>query len=167
MDDNSYTACRDDEDSALEAQRYLTFRLGAHEFAIQYRFVRSVRSASILQQRAVDGDLTGGTTISGGAIVPIVDMREAFMPRQRLSNPATDVVIVQTASCLLALVTDGITDLMPVSQWQIKAIDASPGDRPDRPDLLVGVVNRGGRTVFLIDFDTLLAREPDRRQCLA
>lgn len=133
--------------------QYLSFRLGGLEYALDYRKVREMRPLNALERFSADGEIISGVAVSRGVIMPIVDMRIAFGPRPPVHDPHTDVIILQLSNCVMGMVTDGVTDIVTLSSWQIRPF---PGPGQD-VDYLIGVGETNGRKLILVDIDKLMS----------
>ncbi|WP_338764708.1 chemotaxis protein CheW [Massilia sp. METH4] len=144
-----------------ELRQYLTFRLGGLEYALDYRNVQELRPLQALERFATDGEIISGVAVSRGVIMPIVDMRIAFGPRPPQHDPRTDVIILKLSTCVMGMVTDGVTDLVTLAGSDIKQIpslgtDAARNDAQDI-DYLLGLAEQGTRRLIVVDIDKLMA----------
>ncbi|WP_223305944.1 chemotaxis protein CheW [Massilia sp. NR 4-1] len=133
-------------------RQYLTFRLGGLEYAIDYRKVRELRPFKTLERFAADGEIVKGVALSRGVIMPIVDMRVAFGPRPASENEI-DVVILKLSSCIVGMVTDGVTDIVEMGSGQIAPLP----DVGEEVDYLIGLGEAHGRKLIVLDIDKLMS----------
>jgi len=136
-----------------DLRQYLTFRLGGLEYALDYRRVQELRPLSALERVASGGEIVEGVALSRGVIMPIVDMRVAFGPRPRTHDPRTDVIILQLSTCVMGMVTDGVTDLVTLP---VSAIHPLP-HVGEEVDYLQGMGQLGERRLIVLDIDRLMA----------
>jgi purine-binding chemotaxis protein CheW len=139
--------------TADDVRQYLTFRLGGLEYALDYCNVQELRPLKALERFAADGEIISGVAVSRGVIMPIVDMRIAFGPRPPQHDPHTDVIILKLSTCVMGMVTDGVTDIVRLSGRQIKPFPNSPQDA----DYLLGLGELDGRRLIVVDIDKLMA----------
>ena len=133
-------------------RQYLVFRLGGLDYALDFSKVQELRPMQALERFSADGEIISGVAVSRGVIMPIVDMRIAFGPRLPQHDPLTDVVILKLSSCVMGMVVDGVTDIVPLSVEQIQQI---PG--AGAVDYLIGVAEADGRRLIVVDIDQLMS----------
>jgi purine-binding chemotaxis protein CheW len=136
-----------------ELRQYLTFRLGGLEYALDYDRVRELRPLRSLERVASGGEIVQGVALAHGVIMPIVDMRIAFGPRPPQHDPRTDVIILKLSTCVMGMVTDGVSDIVNLSPQQIH-----PFRNVGREvDYLRGIGELGERRLIVLDIDKLMA----------
>lgn len=140
-----------------EARQYLTFRLGGLEYALDYRNVQELRPLRALERFATDGEIISGVAVSRGIIMPIVDMRIAFDPRPQAHDSRTDVIILKLSSCVMGMVTDGVTDIVTLAGRDIRPIPNLDADVALNVDYLLGLADTGQRRLIVVDIDKLMA----------
>lgn len=140
-----------------EARQYLTFRLGGLEYALDYGRVQELRPLGALERFAADGEIINGVAVSRGVIMPIVDMRIAFGPRPPQHDPHTDVIILQLSTCVMGMVTDGVTDIVSLAGRDIKPIPNLKSEEAGRVDYLLGLAETANRRLIVVDIDRLMA----------
>lgn len=140
-----------------EARQYLTFRLGGLEYALDYGNVQELRPLQALERFAADGEIISGVAVSRGIIMPIVDMRIAFGPRPAEHDPYTDVIILKLSTCVMGMVTDGVTDLVTLAAGDIKPIPNVEAAIANDIDYLLGLAETAGRRLVVVDIDRLMA----------
>lgn len=140
-----------------EVRQYLSFRLGGLEYALDYSNVQELRPLKALERFAADGEIVQGVAVSRGVIMPIVDMRIAFGPRPPEHDPGTDVIILKLSSCVMGMVTDGITDIVSLARSQIKPFPNLSAEAARDADYLLGLAETGERRLIVLDIDRLMA----------
>lgn len=140
-----------------EVRQYLAFRLGGLEYALDYRNVQELRPLQALERFAADGEIISGVAVSRGIIMPIVDMRIAFTPRPPVQDPRTDVIILKLTSCVMGMVTDGVTDLVMLAGRDIRPIPNLDAEVAMNVDYLMGLAETGTRRLIVVDIDKLMA----------
>jgi purine-binding chemotaxis protein CheW len=136
-----------------ELRQYLSFRLGGLEYALDYSRVRELRPLKSLERVASGGEIVQGVALAHGVIMPIVDMRIAFGPRLPQHDPRTDVIILKLSTCVMGMVTDGVSDIVTLSPWQIHPFQSVGKD----VDYLLGIGELGERRLIVLDIDKLMA----------
>ncbi|MQA39311.1 chemotaxis protein CheW [Rugamonas aquatica] len=141
-----------DQTAVVASSQYLVFRLGGLDYALDFTKVQELRPLKALERFSSEGEIVAGVAVSRGVIMPIVDMRIAFGPRPPEHDPLTDVIILKLSSCVMGMVVDGVTDIVPLSLGQIKPI---PG--ASAVDYLVGIGEADGRRLIVVDIDKLMS----------
>ena len=134
------------------ASQYLVFRLGGLDYALDFSKVQELRPLKALERFSSEGEIVAGVAVSRGVIMPIVDMRIAFGPRPPAHDPLTDVIILKLSSCVMGMVVDGVTDIVPLSLGQIQPIPGAGG-----VDYLIGIGEADGRRLIVVDIDKLMS----------
>ena len=138
---------------------FLSFQLGGLDYGVEFRKVRELRTLKSLERFASDGTIVKGVAVSRGVIMPIVDMRVAFDGGGAITTPATDVIILQLADCVVGMVVDGVTDIVGMYADQITPIPGSEGE--GECDYLMGLGESNGRRLILVDIDKLMSIRRD------
>jgi purine-binding chemotaxis protein CheW len=136
---------------------FLSFQLGGLDYGVEFCKVKELRSLKSLERFASDGTIITGVAVSGGVIMPIVDMRVAF--NGAAAGPGTDVIILQLADCVLGMVVDGVTDLVSLYPDQITPIPGAEGEGDCH--YLLGLGEACGRRLILVDIDRLMSIRRD------
>ncbi len=132
---------------------FLTFQLGGLDYGVDVRKVKELRTLDSLDRFASDGEIISGVAVSRGVIMPIVDMRVAFGGIAFAPAQATDVIVLQLASCVMGMVVDGVTDVVRLETEQISPLPGGAGEC----DYLTGLGNAQGRRLILVDIDRLMS----------
>ncbi|GGY79066.1 chemotaxis protein CheW [Pseudoduganella plicata] len=153
----AHAALRRNESAARPARQYRTFRLGGLEYALDYRNVQELRPLKALERFAADGEILSGVAVSRGVIMPIVDMRIAFGPRAPQHDTGTDVIILRLSTCVMGMVTDGVTDIVMLADSDIRPFPSLEADGAPEADYLLGLGEAGERRMIVVDIDKLMA----------
>jgi purine-binding chemotaxis protein CheW len=140
--------------AASAAQQYLTFRLGAEEYAMHILQVQEIRSYEQPISMVNTPDFVKGVINLRGVIVPIVDLRIKFgLPKVDYTD-FTIVIVLNIASVVIGAVVDAVADVVTLTAEQIKpspqfesAIDAR---------FIRGIANVENRTLIAMDMDVLM-----------
>lgn len=136
---------------------YLSFMLDGQEYGLDCARVEELKLLKSLERFAADGEIIGGVALSHGVILPIVDMRAASIQRAGRASPESDVIILRLKSGLVGMVVEGVTGIVHVRPEAVQPLAGGPD-----ADYLVGVVRVEGRSVVLIDIDSLMSLSPRR-----
>lgn len=116
--DNSQAGTVADED--LVASEFLTFTLGAEEYAIDILKVQEIRGYEAPTLIANAPPFIKGVINLRGIIVPIVDLRIKFNLAQVEYTPFTVVIILNVASRVIGAVVDSVSDVISMTPQQIR-----------------------------------------------
>ena len=121
MKKNESNHCLVGEMSSSEECGYLTFTLGEEEYGIDILKVQEIRGYDTVTCIANMPDFIKGVINLRGIIVPIVDMRIKFNLGDVSYNEMTIVIILNVANRVVGMVVDAVSDVISLSQTQIKA----------------------------------------------
>lgn len=127
----------------------LAFRLGADEYGLDLMQVQDV-----LAHDAATHGVTGVMHLRGAAI-PRVDLRVLLGLPARPVHGETVALVVAFGGRSVALVADGVSDVVSFSPAQLRAASGAHARLDRRHVLGLGAVGR--RTLVLVDLERLLA----------
>lgn len=140
-------------DTRIEREEFLSFRLGAEEYAIDILQVREIRAHEPVTRIANLPEFIRGVINLRGNIVPIVDLRLKF--GQAAGYDAfTVVIILNIAERLMGIVVDAVSDVVALLPEQIRPA-------PDMAGVLESGFIRGlapldGRMLIVADIARLM-----------
>lgn len=117
--DISRPAASTEQDSG-QAQEYLTFTLGAEEYAIDILSVQEIRGYDAVTTIANAPTFIKGVVNLRGIIVPIVDLRIKFGIGNVEYTPFTVVIILNIAGRIVGIVVDSVSDVTMLRPEQIR-----------------------------------------------
>ncbi|GAA4417697.1 chemotaxis protein CheW [Acidovorax lacteus] len=137
------------------AREYLTFRLDQEEYGIDILKVQEIRGYEPPTRIANAPEFIKGVVNLRGTIIPIVDMRLKFNCAQADYNSFTVVIILNLRSRVVGIVVDSVSDVMELTQDNIRiapdiesAIDNS---------CILGLGSVGDRMLILLDIEKLMS----------
>ena len=136
------------------AQEYLTFTLGAEEYAIDILGVQEIRSFEKPTHIANAPDFIRGVINLRGTIVPIVDMRIRFTTGSADYTPFTVVIILNIGQRMIGIVVDNVSDVMRLQSAHIRPAPAF-GAAVDT-SYIRGLATLDSRTLIVVDVARLL-----------
>lgn len=107
-----------DEDQV--ASEYLTFTLGAEEYAIDILKVQEIRAYEAPTTIANAPLFIKGVINLRGIIVPVVDLRIKFNLGTADYTPFTVVIILNVANRVMGIVVDSVSDVLSLKPEQIR-----------------------------------------------
>jgi purine-binding chemotaxis protein CheW len=138
----------------VSAHEFLAFTLGQEEYGIDILKVQELRGYESVTHIANAPEFIKGVVNLRGIIVPIIDMRIKF----HLSDPTYDqftvVIILNVVGRVMGMVVDSVSDVMALTQEQIKP-PPEMGTTFDSA-YLIGIGTVDERMLILVDIDKLM-----------
>jgi purine-binding chemotaxis protein CheW len=141
------------------AGKYLSFRLGKEDFAIQVLKVREIVGIQDITSVPQMPDYVKGVINLRGKVIPVVDLRLKFGLPEREYTQRTCIIVVQVHSAGVAIQSGIIVD--EVSE----VLNLAAGEIEDTPDFgedvatpyLLGMAKAKDSVKMLLDVDQVLA----------
>jgi purine-binding chemotaxis protein CheW len=108
----------------VPVREFLTFTLGAEEYAIDILKVQEIRGYAAVTKIANTPAFIKGVINLRGIIVPIVDMRIKFNLGEAIYNEFTVVIVLNIGSRVVGIVVDSVSDVMSLANDAISAAPA-------------------------------------------
>ncbi len=145
--------------ATLSGGEFLTFRLGAEEYAIDILRVQEIRSYEPLTRIANAPAFVKGVVNLRGVIVPIVDLRLKLGCASAECNDTTAVIVLNVDSRVIGAVVDSVSDVMNLPAEVIKpAPQMSSCDEASFITGIGAIKSEGGeRMLILMDIQALIA----------
>jgi purine-binding chemotaxis protein CheW len=144
---------------AAARSEYLTFRLGAEEYAIDILKVQEIRNYETATAIANAPAHVKGVVNLRGVIVPIVDLRVLLGLAQAEYTPFTVVIVLNLNRRTVGVVVDAVSDVIELAADQVRPTPDFSGAVDTRYVLGLGTVE--GRMLILADIERLLAGEDE------
>ena len=144
--------------TARAGGEFLTFRLGAEEYAVDILQVQEIRSFEQPTRIANAPPCVKGVTNLRGTIVPVVDLRLKFGLAEVRYDQFTVVVVLNVGGVVLGAVVDSVSDVCELKAEEIRPAPSFSGMR-DR-ELFTGLGSLADRMLILMDLEALL-RDPE------
>ena len=136
------------------AQEYLTFTLGAEEYAIDILKVQEIRGYEQPTVIANAPPFIKGVINLRGTIVPIVDMRIKFGVGKVEYTPFTVVIILNIGSRVVGIVVDGVSDVTALRPDQVRPAPEFAATVDTR--YIQGLGTLGDRMLIVVDIARLM-----------
>ena len=133
---------------------YLTFTLGPEEYGIDILKVQEIRGYDAVTTIANTPAFIKGVINLRGIIVPIVDMRIKFNLENVSYDQLTVVIILNLASRVVGMVVDGVSDVIALTQEQIKVAPQFGATLDTKYLMGLGTVDE--RMLILVDIEKLM-----------
>jgi len=142
-----------DEDQV--ASEFLTFTLGAEEYAIDILKVQEIRGYETPTLIANAPVFIKGVINLRGIIVPIVDLRIKFNLSNVEYTPFTVVVILNVAGRVVGVVVDSVSDVISLLPGQIRPAPDFSATFDTR--YIRGLATQEGRMLIVTDIEQLMS----------
>jgi purine-binding chemotaxis protein CheW len=136
-----------------EGREFLTFRLGAEEYAIEILKVREIRGWEPPTAIAGTPAFIKGVINLRGTIVPIVDLRIKFKGEAKYDE-FTVVIILSFAQRVVGIVVDAVSDVVTLLPAQMRPAPEFGAALDTR--FITGLGTVGERMLILADIERLM-----------
>lgn len=137
------------------AREFLTFTLGAEEYAIDILRVQEIRGYDQVTAIANSPAFIKGVINLRGAIVPIVDLRIKFNLPSVTYDPFTVVIILNVLERIVGAVVDSVSDVIALTGQEIKPPPEFGGSFDT--EYLLGLATVSERILILVDIEKLMS----------
>lgn len=138
-------------------REFLTFRLGEEEYGVDILKVQEIRSYDTVTKLPAAPSFIKGVINLRGTIVPIVDMRLRFDLEARYDE-FTVMIMLNVNERVVGLVVDGVSDVMTLSQEQIRPAPEVSSETLDTR-FVTGLGAVEDRLLILVDIEGLMGSE--------
>ena len=146
----------------LDANEYLSFKLGAEEYGIDILRVQEIRGYEAPTRIANAPGFIKGVINLRGVIVPIVDMRLRFGLLDAGYTGTTVTIVLNIGGRTVGMVVDSVSDVVALNSAQVKATPEFNGAVEAAYITGLGTVSSGdvARMLILMDIEQLM-RSPE------
>jgi len=144
-------------DQAAAAREYLTFRLGAEEYALDILKVQEIRNYEAATAIANAPKHIRGVVNLRGVIVPIVDLRMLLGLANAEYTAFTVVIVLNLGRRTVGVVVDAVSDVTELTAEQVRPAPNFAGAVDT--DYVLGLGTVENRMLILADIERLLAGE--------
>lgn len=136
---------------------FLTFTLGAEEYAMDILKVQEIRGYDAVTRIANTPPFIKGVINLRGIIVPIVDLRIKFSLSQASYDNFTVVIILNVAGRVVGIVVDSVSDVISLDAGQVKPAPEFGSGLDTRYVMGLGTLDE--RMLIMVDIEKLLTSE--------
>ena len=140
-----------------EGREFLTFRLGAEEYAIEILKVQEIRGWETPTAIANTPPFIKGVINRRGTIVPIVDLRLKFGLGEARYDEFTVVIILSVARRVVGVVVDAVSDVTTLTPPQIRPAPEFGASLDTR--FITGLGTLDERMLILVDIERLMTSQ--------
>lgn len=137
-----------------QSGQYLTFRLGAQEYAIDILRVQEIRSYEEPTRMVNAPSFIKGVVNLRGVIVPIADLRLKLQVSTVAYDEFTVVIILNIRGTVMGAVVDAVSDVVTIDAASIKPAPQFESTIDER--FILGLVKIEERTLILMNLDALM-----------
>jgi len=141
---------------AAETRRlreFLTFTLGAEEYAIDILKVQEIRGYEAVTRIANTPAFIKGVINLRGLIVPIVDLRIKFSLSEPTYDEFTVAIILNIGKRVIGVVVDSVSDVVSLAE---DSIHPAPEFGTFDTQYLMGLATLEERLLILLDIERLM-----------
>lgn len=141
---------------AAETRRlreFLTFTLGAEEYAIDILKVQEIRGYEAVTKIANTPEFIKGVINLRGLIVPIVDLRIKFNLSEPVYDDFTVAIILNIGKRVIGVVVDSVSDVVSLAE---DSIHPAPEFGTFDTQYLMGLATLDERLLILLDIERLM-----------
>jgi purine-binding chemotaxis protein CheW len=142
------------------SNEYLTFRVGAEEYAIDILRVQEIRGHGRLTRIAHAPDAVKGVINLRGVIVPVVDLRVCLQARSTFRDEDTVTIVLDLGSRIVGAVVDAVSDVLSLAEADIRPAPELGQGASAAALLGIATVNDSSdarRMLLVMDIERLLA----------
>jgi purine-binding chemotaxis protein CheW len=134
-------------------REFLTFTLGAEEYAIDILKVQEIRGYEAVTKIANTPGFIKGVINLRGLIVPIVDLRIKFNLSEPVYDEFTVAIILNIGRRVIGVVVDSVSDVVSLAE---DSIHPAPEFGTFDIQYLMGLATLEGRMLILLDIERLM-----------
>lgn len=140
-------------------KQYLTFTLGAEQYAVDILKVQEIRGWETLRELHDVPAYYKGVLDFRGSILPIIDLRIRFALENFEYNSTTVIIVISSGldGSMMGLVVDAVSDVLSLAPSEIKS-SPNMGSRI-KIDYLVGMISSDQGMIMLVDSDRLVDKD--------
>jgi purine-binding chemotaxis protein CheW len=148
---------RSSEHGSESGNEFLVFNLGDEEYAIDILRVQEIRRYDATTKIANTPQFIKGVINLRGVIAPIVDIRIKLSFEKVVYDQFTAVIVLNLANRLIGMVVDGVSDVISLTDEQIKPAPALGSALDTRYIIGVGTIDQ--RMIILADVEKLMSSQ--------
>lgn len=141
-----------DEDTMKD--KYLTFRIGEEEFAIEIACVIEIVGIQKITQVPDMPNFVKGVINLRGQVIPVVDVRLRFKMPERDYDERTCVIVVRMKDVLIGLVVDRVNEVRDIPEDAVSPPSKIIAGEANR--YVKGMGKLGDEVKILLDVEKLL-----------
>ena len=133
---------------------FLTFTLGEEHYGVDILKVQEIRGYDAVTRVPDAPEYIKGVINLRGTIVPVIDLRLKLRLREARYDSLTVMIVLNVEDRVVGIVVDGVSDVVPLSQEQIRPTPEFGAAVDTRFISAIGTLDE--RMLILLDIETLL-----------
>jgi purine-binding chemotaxis protein CheW len=145
----------DEEDEDTQANKYMTFRIGAEAYGIGISHIREIIELQKITAVPDMPDFVKGVINLRGRVLPVVDLRLRFGLEEREYDDRTCIVITEIRTSAIGFIVDTVEEVAEIAE---KDIEPAPVFRSasGKDQYISGIGKIGEAVKLLLDVERLL-----------
>lgn len=146
-----------DEDEDTQKDRYLTFRIGDEDYAIEIRFVTEIIGIQKITSVPDMPEFVKGVINLRGQVIPVLDVRSRFHLSEREYDERTCIVVVNVNEMQIGLIVDTVNEVREIPEDMVSPPPSI--SRGSRSRYIKGMGRIGEEVKIILDITKLLFEE--------
>ncbi len=142
------------DNGATTAGEYLSFTLGDEHYGVDILKVQEIRGYDSVTRVPDAPEYIKGVINLRGTIVPVIDLRLKLRLKEARYDAFTVMIVLNVEDRVVGIVVDSVSDVIPLSQEQIRPKPEFGAAVDTRFISGIGTVDE--RMLILLDIETLL-----------
>jgi len=148
----------DTNSHAVDAQKYLTFRLGDESYGVDILRVQEIIGIMPITAVPRTPTFVRGVINLRGRVIPVVDLRTKFAVGEALDTERTCIVVVQTedsAGTVMGAVVDEVSEVLDIPAASIE--DTPSFGAGVETEFVLGMGKMSDQVIILLDIQKVLS----------
>ena len=140
--------------TAAAADEFLSFTLGEEHYGVDILKVQEIRGYDAVTRLPDAPDYIKGVINLRGTIVPVIDLRLKLRLKEARYDAFTVMIVLNVDVRVVGIVVDSVSDVIPLSQEQIRPTPEFGANVDTR--FISGIGTVEDRMLILLDIETLI-----------
>jgi purine-binding chemotaxis protein CheW len=140
--------------TAAAADEFLSFTLGEEHYGVDILKVQEIRGYDAVTRLPDAPDYIKGVINLRGTIVPVIDLRLKLRLKEARYDAFTVMIVLNVDDRVVGIVVDSVSDVIPLSQEQIRPTPEFGANVDTR--FISGIGTVEDRMLILLDIETLI-----------
>jgi len=147
----------DIEDIDAQKDKYLTFHIGAEDYAIAISYVTEIIGMLKITEVPQTPKYIKGVINLRGKVIPVMDIRLRFGMPARDYDERTCVIVVQFQENIVGLVVDTVSEVLDIPEENVE--NTQSFNQTSKNNFICGMGKAAERIKMIIDVNALLYRD--------
>lgn len=141
-------------DTKTTADEFLSFTLGDEHYGVDILKVQEIRGYDAVTRLPDAPEYIKGVINLRGTIVPVIDLRLKLRLKEARYDAFTVMIVLNVEDRVVGIVVDSVSDVIPLSQEQIRPTPEFGASVDTR--FISGIGTVDDRMLILLDIETLI-----------